>query len=104
VGDDHFTADDVSGQKLIFGLDGTDTFDGEHGGNDCLVGGPGDDDFTNSDEFANYYVGGPGADAYHISTTGNFVRIADMQPGDVLSFKLATFTFLMGAAGDSVSD
>jgi hypothetical protein len=102
--DDHFLAADVSGTKLVFGLDGADIFDLEHGGNDCLVGGPGDDDFTNPDEFANYYVGGPGADTYHISTTGNFVRIADMEPDDEIRLSQTKFTFLAGAAGDTVSD
>jgi hypothetical protein len=101
--DDAFTGPDVNGKKLIFGLEGADTFPAEHGGDDCLVGGAGDDDFTNSDEFANYYVGGPGADVYHISTTGNYVRIADMEPADELSLKQTSFAFLTGAAGDTVN-
>jgi hypothetical protein len=103
AGDDHFLAADVSGKKLIFGLGGADIFDTEHGGDDCLVGGPGDDDFTNSDEFANYYVGGAGADTYHISTTGNYLRIGDLEAADELSFEQATFTYLLGAAGDNVN-
>jgi hypothetical protein len=99
-GDDAFTTQDVGGKKLIFGLEGMDSFPKEHGGEDCIVGGPGDDDFTNSDEFANYYFGGGGADTYHIDTTGNYVRIADMASGDVIALSKVTFTFLTGASGD----
>lgn len=99
---DTFTSNDVSGQKLIFGLGGDDVFPTEHGGDDCLVGGPGDDDFTNSDEFVNYYVGGPGADTYHITTTGNYLRIADMETGDTIALSSTTFPFL-GASGDTPS-
>jgi hypothetical protein len=101
--DDSFTVQDVGGKKLIFGLDGADTFPTEHGGEDCLVGGPGDDDFTNSDEFANYYVGGAGADTYHLDTTGNYVRIADMEAGDHIALSQATFTFLSGVVGEPIS-
>lgn len=99
---DTFTSNDVSGKKLIFGLGGDDIFPTEHGGDDCLVGGPGDDDFTNSDEFVNYYVGGPGADTYHITTTGNYLRIADMEAGDTLALSAAAFPFV-GAPGDTPS-
>ena len=100
---DTFTADNVSGQKLIFGLGGDDVFPTEHGGDDCLVGGPGNDDFTNSDEFANYYVGGAGADTYHINTTGNYLRIADMEAGDTIALSLAKFQFLAGVPGETPS-
>jgi hypothetical protein len=97
---DTFLLADVSGKKLIFGLGGDDIFPHEHGGDDCLVGGPGNDDFSNSDEFANYYVGGPDADTYHIDTTGNYVRITDMAAGDTISLSVATFAFLTGTIGE----
>lgn len=99
-GDDVFTTQDVGGKKLIFGLDGMDTYPKEHGGDDCIVGGPGDDDFTNSDEFANYYFGGAGADTYHIDTTGNYVQIADLEHGDIIALNQVKFAFLTGNAGD----
>ena len=100
---DTFTTNDVSGKKLIFGLGGDDVFPREHGGDDCLVGGPGNDDFSNSDEFVNYYVGGPGADTYHIDTTGNYLRIADMEAGDTLALSLTKFAFLAGVPGETPS-
>lgn len=100
AGDDVFTTLDVGGKKLIFGLDGMDTYPKEHGGDDCIVGGPGDDDFTNSDEFANYYVGGAGADTYHIDTSGNYVHIADLEHGDIIGLSKVKFPFLTGNAGD----
>lgn len=101
-GDDTFTTPDVNGQKLIFGLDGVDTFPAEHGGQDCLVGGPGNDDFTNSDEFANYYYGGSGDDTYHVDTAGNFVHIADFAAGDRIALSLATYP-LTGTPGEPAS-
>lgn len=100
--DDGFTTQDVSGQKLIFGLDGADTFPAEHGGQDCLVGGPGNDDFTNSDEFVNYYYGGSGDDTYHVDTAGNFVRIADFAAGDQIALSSATYP-LAGTPGEPPS-
>lgn len=100
TGDDTFTAPDVSGKKLIFGLAGMDVFPKEHGGEDCIIGGPDDDDFTNSDEFANYYFGGAGADTYHIDTSGNYVQIADMEHGDLIGLNQVKFAFLTGVPGD----
>jgi hypothetical protein len=101
-GDDVFTSSDVSGQKLIFGLDGADSFPTEHGGQDCLVGGRGNDDFTNSDEFVNYYYGGSGDDTYHVNTAGNYLRIADFELGDRIALDQAAFP-LTGAPGDTPS-
>jgi hypothetical protein len=101
--DDSYAGGDLGGNKLVYGLEGDDSFGSSNDGHDCLVGGPGDDDFTNSSEQASYFVGGPGSDTYHINTTSNYVKLVDMESGDVIGLSKAQFPFLNSTVGEPPS-